>query len=41
MLEHPKQPLKIGTTIPLTFSFSNGEKVTAACAVKSAGTMSQ
>jgi hypothetical protein len=41
MLEHPKQPLKIGTTIPLTFSFSDGEKVTAACAVKSAGTMSQ
>ncbi|NPT40627.1 copper chaperone PCu(A)C [Paraburkholderia sp. 1N] len=41
MLEHPKQPLQIGTTIPLTFSFSDGEKVTAACAVKSAGTMSQ
>ncbi|MEA3088584.1 MAG: periplasmic copper chaperone, partial [Paraburkholderia sp.] len=36
---HPKQPLKIGTTIPLTFSFSNGEKVTTACMVKSAGTM--
>ncbi|MFM0096166.1 copper chaperone PCu(A)C [Paraburkholderia nemoris] len=41
MLEHPKQPLKIGTTIPLTFSFSDGEKVTASCAVKSASTMSQ
>ena len=41
MLEHPKQPLKVGTTIPLTFSFSDGEKVTANCAVKSAGTMSQ
>jgi copper(I)-binding protein len=41
MLEHPKQPLKIGTTIPLTFSFSDGEKLTAACAVKSASTMSQ
>ena len=41
MLEHPKQPLKIGTTIPLTFSFSDGEKITAACAVKSASTMSQ
>lgn len=39
MLEHSKQPLKIGTTIPLTFSFSDGEKVTAACTVKSAGTM--
>jgi copper(I)-binding protein len=39
MLEHPKQPLKIGTTIPLTFSFSDGEKVTTACMVKSAGTM--
>ena len=41
MLEHPKQPLKIGTTIPLAFSFSDGEKVTASCAVKSASTMSQ
>ena len=41
MLEQPKQPLKIGTTIPLTFSFSDGEKVTASCAVKSASTMSQ
>ncbi|CAE6719042.1 hypothetical protein R69927_05086 [Paraburkholderia domus] len=39
MLEQPKQPLKIGTTVPLTFSFSDGEKVTAACMVKSAGTM--
>ena len=41
MLEHPKQPLKIGTTIPLAFSFSDGEKVTASCAMKSASTMSQ
>ncbi|MEZ0603358.1 copper chaperone PCu(A)C [Paraburkholderia sp. IW21] len=39
MLEHPKQPLKIGSTIPLTLSFSDGEKVTAACTVKSAGTL--
>lgn len=41
MLEHPKQPLRIGTTIPLTFSFSDGEKIMANCAVKSASTMSQ
>lgn len=41
MLEHPKQPLKIGTSIPLTFAFSDGEKVAAQCQVKSAGTMSQ
>ena len=41
MLEEPKQALKVGSTIPLTFSFSNGQKVTASCAVKSAGTMGQ
>jgi periplasmic copper chaperone A len=37
MLEQPKAPLKVGTQTPLTFSFSDGEKVTASCAVKSAG----
>ncbi|MFM0591596.1 MULTISPECIES: copper chaperone PCu(A)C [Paraburkholderia] len=41
MLEEPKQTLKVGSSIPLTFSFSNGQKVTASCAVKSAGTMGQ
>jgi len=37
MLEKPRQPLKVGTSIPLTFSFSDGETVTGDCAVKSAG----
>lgn len=41
MLEKPKKPLKIGTSIPLTFVFSDGEKVTAQCVVKSPGTMAQ
>ncbi|WP_341316125.1 copper chaperone PCu(A)C [Paraburkholderia sp. IMGN_8] len=41
MLEQPKEPLKIGSTIPLTFTFSDGQKVIAACTVKSAGTMGQ
>ena len=40
MLEKPKQPLKVGTSILLTFSFSDGEKVTSECAVKSAGAAS-
>jgi len=39
MLEEPKAPLKVGSTIALTFSFSNGEKTTAQCAVKSPATM--
>ena len=41
MLEQPKAPLKVGSTIALTFSFSNGEKTTAQCAVKSPATMGQ
>ncbi|WP_118182673.1 copper chaperone PCu(A)C [Paraburkholderia phosphatilytica] len=41
MLEQPKTKLKVGTTTPLTFSFSDGEKVTASCAVKSAGSTGQ
>jgi len=41
MLERPKQPLRIGTSIPLAFAFSDGEKVAVQCQVKSAGTMSQ
>ncbi|MGF6771515.1 copper(I)-binding protein [Paraburkholderia sp. GAS199] len=40
MLEHPKAALKIGSTLPLTFSFSDGEKITANCTVKNAGSMS-
>jgi len=40
MLEQPKQPAKVGTSIPLTFSFSDGETVTSECAVKSAGATS-
>jgi len=41
MLEKPTKPLKVGTSIPLTFVFSDGEKVTAKCVVKSPGTMAQ
>lgn len=37
MLEKPTQQVKVGTSIPLTFSFSDGEKITNDCAVKSAG----
>jgi copper(I)-binding protein len=37
MLENPKHPLKVGTSIRLTFAFDDGEKVTSECAVKSAG----
>ncbi|WP_246797197.1 copper chaperone PCu(A)C [Burkholderia perseverans] len=40
MLEKPKQWVQAGASIPLTFSFSDGEKVTSDCAVKSAGTAS-
>jgi len=41
MLEQPKHPLKVGSTIALTFSFSDGEKTTAQCAVKSPATMAK
>ena len=41
MLEKPKAPLKVGATIPLTFSFGDGEKITAQCAVKSPATMAK
>jgi periplasmic copper chaperone A len=40
MLENASQPLKVGTSIAMTFSFSNGEKVTSQCAVKGAGARS-
>ncbi|PXW23855.1 copper chaperone PCu(A)C [Paraburkholderia caballeronis] len=39
MLEQPKQPVAIGSTIALTFTFGDGEKTTAQCAVKSPATM--
>jgi len=38
MLEQPKKPLIIGASIPMNFSFSDGQKITASCAVKSAAT---
>lgn len=41
MLEHPRQPLKVGSAIALTFAFSDGEKTTAQCVVKSPGTLAQ
>ncbi|TCG05250.1 copper transporter [Paraburkholderia steynii] len=41
MLEQPKAPLKVGSKIPLTFGFSDGEKLTTQCAVKPAGTTSK
>ncbi|APA89940.2 copper chaperone PCu(A)C (plasmid) [Paraburkholderia sprentiae WSM5005] len=41
MLEQPKKPLKVGTSISLAFNFSDGEKVTAACMVKSPGTVAE
>ncbi|CAB3764653.1 hypothetical protein GQ57_17815 [Burkholderia sp. MSh2] len=41
MLEQPKHPLKVGTTVPLTLTFGDGEKITAQCAVKAPGTMAK
>jgi periplasmic copper chaperone A len=41
MLEEPKHPLKAGTTLPLTLTFGDGEKITAQCAVKAPGTMAK
>ncbi|AOJ33546.1 copper chaperone PCu(A)C [Burkholderia metallica] len=41
MLEQPTHPLKVGTTLPLTFTFGDGEKVTAQCTVKAPGTMAK
>jgi len=38
MLEQPKKPLTIGASIPMSFAFSDGQKVIATCAVKSAAT---
>ncbi|MBB2984550.1 hypothetical protein FHX57_006353 [Paraburkholderia tropica] len=36
MFEHAKKPLVVGSTIPVTFKFSDGESVDAQCAVKNA-----
>ncbi|RQH06562.1 copper chaperone PCu(A)C [Paraburkholderia dinghuensis] len=36
MFEMAKKPLTVGSTIPVTFNFSDGEKIVAQCAVKSA-----
>jgi copper(I)-binding protein len=41
MLEQPRRPLKIGTTIPVTFAFSDGSKIGTTCEIKSAGTVEQ
>ncbi|WP_246794066.1 copper chaperone PCu(A)C [Burkholderia perseverans] len=41
MLEEPKQALKVGTTIPLTFTFSDGEKLTSPCMLESPKAMSK
>jgi periplasmic copper chaperone A len=36
MFEHAKKPLTVGTTIPVTFKFSDGESLQSQCAVKNA-----
>ncbi|MFW6851195.1 copper chaperone PCu(A)C [Burkholderia gladioli] len=41
MLEEPRQALKIGSTIPLTLSFGDGEKLSAQCKVESPKAMSK
>ncbi|WP_414448039.1 copper chaperone PCu(A)C [Burkholderia sp. 22PA0099] len=41
MLEEPKQPLKVGSTIPLTLTFGDGEKLTAQCKVEGPKGMSK
>ena len=39
MLEMPKERIKVGRSIPMTFTFSQGEQVTAQCDVKGATAM--
>lgn len=39
MLEKPKKPLTPGMSLPVTFLFSNGQKITSTCEIKSAGAM--
>lgn len=36
MFENARQPLKVGASVPVTFNFSDGEKVTSRCEVKNA-----
>lgn len=36
MFEEAKKPLTVGSTIPVTFKFSDGEKIETQCAVKNA-----
>ena len=36
MLEMPKETVKVGMSIPMTFTFSHGEHVTAQCVIKGA-----
>lgn len=36
MFEKAKRPLKTGTSIPVTFTFSDGEKLSSQCAVRNA-----
>ncbi|MBB3259770.1 hypothetical protein F4827_004784 [Paraburkholderia bannensis] len=36
MFEHAKKPLVVGSSIPVTFKFGDGESVDAQCAVKNA-----
>jgi copper(I)-binding protein len=37
MLEKPTHAVKVGMSIPMTFNFDDGEKITSQCKVKSAG----
>ncbi|MFC5430470.1 copper chaperone PCu(A)C [Paraburkholderia denitrificans] len=36
MFEKPKASLAVGSTVPVTFKFSDGDRIEAKCAVKSA-----
>jgi periplasmic copper chaperone A len=39
MFEHAKKPLTVGSTVPVTFKFGDGENVESQCAVKNAAGM--
>jgi periplasmic copper chaperone A len=39
MFEHAKKPLTVGSTVPVTFKFGDGENVQSQCAVKNAAGM--
>ncbi|WJF92025.1 copper chaperone PCu(A)C [Paraburkholderia bonniea] len=41
MLERPAEPLKVGSTLPLTMTFDDNSSVSVSCAVKSPATMGQ